>query len=228
MVCLAFDTAGPYCSAAIARSTRGAPEILARASERIGRGHAEHLPQMVDEVLDAAAVGYADLTQIAVTTGPGSFTGVRIGIAFARGLALARDIPAIGIGSLEAIAAPLAATREGTVAALLDAKRGEVFALVTDMASGAALIEAQALSIDDLVLRLSHMRAPIVMTGVGAPIVAGALAEPKPRIVGTAEAPDIADVIALADRAEHVAPPLPIYARPADAKPQADKAVPRR
>lgn len=227
MFLLALDTAGPDCSAAIAYDVAGEPKILGSVEERIGRGHAERLPGMVDEVLSAARISYGGLARIGVTTGPGSFTGVRIGIAFARGLALALDIPVIGIGSLEALAYPLAQRREGTVVAVLDAKRDEYYAMATDMASGAVLIEAEAMRVEDLVLRLSHARPPVLLTGAGAPFAARAFAAPRPEITGAAEAPAIADVAALAIRAKEGAPPTPLYARPADAKPQHHKAVAR-
>ena len=102
MLLLAIDTAGPDCAVALARSGAGGAEILVRASERIGRGHAERLMPMIEAALRrSASVDFADLDRIAVTTGPGSFTGVRVGIAAARGLALALDIPAVGVGSLD-------------------------------------------------------------------------------------------------------------------------------
>lgn len=211
---------------AVARMGPTGPEILARKEERIGRGHAERLPAMVDEVLETAGAGYADLSRIAVTTGPGSFTGVRIGIAYARGLALALDIPAVGVGSLDALAFPHTHSGEGTVVAVLDAKRGEVYARLCDKESGAALAEPEALSVEELALKLSHAGQPIMLTGGGAPLVAAAL-KLKHQIAGTAEAPDIADVVALALKAEAGGPPLPLYARPADAKPQLNKAVAR-
>jgi len=227
MLLLAFDTAGPNCAVAVARSGRTGPQILARAEEHIGRGHAELLPTMVDAALASAKVGYADLGRIAVTTGPGSFTGVRVGIAFARGLALALGVPAIGVGSLDALAFPLERSGEGTIAAVLDAKRGEVYGLVRDIASGATRLEAVALPIEDLALRLSRARRPIMLTGAGARLLAEAVGEPQAAIAGKAAAPDIADVVALALDAGECGPPLPLYARAADAKPQLDKAVAR-
>jgi tRNA threonylcarbamoyladenosine biosynthesis protein TsaB len=227
MLLLALDTAGPNCAVAVARAGVDGPDILARASERLGRGHAERLKPMVDAALAAAKAGYADLDRIAVTTGPGSFTGVRVGIAFARGLALALDIPAIGVGSLDALARPLARAGEGTVAAVLDAKRGEVYALIRDAASGAALVDSEAVRVEDLVLRLSHVRRPIVLTGAGAPLVAELLPQSEATVAATAEAPDITDVVELALAGSASGPPLPHYARSADAKPQADKAVAR-
>jgi tRNA threonylcarbamoyladenosine biosynthesis protein TsaB len=227
MLLLAFDTAGPNCAVAVARAGSGGPYILTRAEDHISRGHAERLPPMVEAALATAKADYADLDRIAVTTGPGSFTGVRVGIAFARGLALALDIPAIGIGSLDALAFPLARSGEGTVAALLDAKRGEVYALVRDIASGATLVDAEALSVEELALRLSHARRPFTLTGAGAQLVVDALGGPHVTIAGEAEAPDIADVVALAFDAETYGPPRPVYARAADARPQLDKAVAR-
>jgi tRNA threonylcarbamoyladenosine biosynthesis protein TsaB len=228
MLLLAFDTAGPNCAVAVARSGRTGLQILVRAEEHIGRGHAELLPTMVDAALASAKVGYADLGRIAVTTGPGSFTGVRVGIAFARGLALALGVPAIGVGSLDALAFPLERSGgEGTIAAVLDAKRGEVYGLVRDIASGATRLEAVALPIEDLALRLSRARRPIMLTGAGARLLAEAVGEPQAAIAGKAAAPDIADVVALALDAGECGPPLPLYARAADAKPQLDKAVAR-
>jgi tRNA threonylcarbamoyladenosine biosynthesis protein TsaB len=227
MLLLALDTAGPNCAVAVARLGPGGAAILARADERLGRGHAERLPPMVDETLAAAGVTYADLERIAVTTGPGSFTGVRVGIAFARGLALALDIPVVGIGTLHALAHSLGARREGTLAAVLDAKRGEVFALVQDIASDGILAEPEAIVVEELAARLQHARPPIVLTGSGAPLVARALAADA-EIAGTAEAPDIADVVALAFEAAEAGSPLPLYARAADAKPQLGKAVARQ
>jgi tRNA threonylcarbamoyladenosine biosynthesis protein TsaB len=224
---LAFDTAGPNCAVAVARAGADGVDILARASEQLGRGHAERLQPMVGAALAAAKAGYTDLDRMAVTTGPGSFTGVRVGVAFARGLALALDIPAIGVGSLDALARPLTRGGEGTVAAVLDAKRGEVYALVRDTASGAALVDSEAVRVEELMLRLSHARRPLALTGAGAPIMAELLPEGEATVAATAEAPDIADVVALALTGPASGPPLPHYARRADAKPQTDKAVAR-
>ena len=223
---LALDTAGPNCAVALARDGDGA-HLLAARQERIGRGHAERLPVMVADVLAEAGVAYADLDRVAVTTGPGSFTGVRIGIAFARGLGLALDVPVVGVGSLHALMRPLTGVREGTAIAALDAKRGEVFVLARDLGAGADLIEAEALSIDELARRLDQVRDPIVATGAGAPLLAAQLGEARVDIVAEAEAPDIADVAALAMDDGAARPPKPLYARAPDAKPQRGKTVAR-
>lgn len=225
---LALDTAGPSCAAAVARAEGEAAHILARASERIGRGHAERLMPMIESVLAAAGIGFADLGRIAVATGPGSFTGVRVGVAAARGLALALGIPAVGVGSLTALARPIVGTeRAGTAVVALDARRDDVWLLATDLATGAQVIPACAASLATLTARLAALPRPLVLTGAGAPLVADRLKGADFRVAGTDETPDIADIAALGLRAEQGGPPLPVYARGADAKPQLGKSVAR-
>ena len=100
MLILALDTALAACSVAL----WGEGRILAHKSEDMARGHSERLIPMVLEVMHEAGVGFAAVTQIAATVGPGSFTGVRIALAAARGLALARHVPLIGVTTLEVVA----------------------------------------------------------------------------------------------------------------------------
>lgn len=229
MLLLAIDTAGPACAVALARAGEGGPEILARIEERIGRGHAERLMPMIEEALGAAQKSFDELGRIAVTVGPGSFTGVRVGVAAARGLALALGIPAVGVGSLNAIALPVTRMHhEGTVLAALDAKRGEVYALAQDLSHGAVTFEATSVPIGDLATRFKPLARPLVLVGAGAAIVANAVGSEGTSIFGEADVPDIADVAALGFRADAASPPAPLYARGADAKPQADKALARR
>jgi tRNA threonylcarbamoyladenosine biosynthesis protein TsaB len=91
--------------------------------------HAGKLLVLVEEALDAAGAGWDDIDRIAVGVGPGSFTGLRLGIATARGLAQARDIPLVGVSSLAALAAAAKGDSPPYVVAVIDARRGEVFAL---------------------------------------------------------------------------------------------------
>ena len=99
---LAIDTSGGQCALAVLGSGRKATRI-----EVMDRGHAEALFPMIDAVLEECGASHSDLTKIAVCTGPGSFTGLRAGIAAARGLALGRGVPAVGITRFEALAAAM-------------------------------------------------------------------------------------------------------------------------
>jgi tRNA threonylcarbamoyladenosine biosynthesis protein TsaB len=227
---LVIDTAGPACAVALARAPLdGEPKILARIEERIGRGHAERLMPMIEEALRDAKASFDQLERIAVTVGPGSFTGVRIGIAAARGLALALDIPAVGVGSLQALAMPVARNqRTGTVVAALDAKRGEVYALAQDLSNRAVILQPTSIPVAELPERLAALARPLVLVGGGAPIVAAAIASAGVTVLSDADVPDIADVAVLGLSSDAKNPPAPLYARGADAKPQADKILARR
>lgn len=119
MVVLGLDTTGAYCTAALVDGQ----EILSEKSENIGRGHAERLAPMVQEVLDAAQLKPSDIERIGVCTGPGSFTGLRVALAFAKGFALPRKLPVIGVSALEALAAQAGKAR---TLSLIDVRRGEV------------------------------------------------------------------------------------------------------
>jgi tRNA threonylcarbamoyladenosine biosynthesis protein TsaB len=122
---LGLDSAGAACSAALWRN--GAPGP--RRFEVMARGQSERLVPMIEEVMAEAGLDYPALDAFAVTRGPGAFTGVRIGLAAARGLALACGRPVVGLSSFEAVAAALpdAAFRDRTVAVVIDSKRAEAF-----------------------------------------------------------------------------------------------------
>lgn len=122
MITLAFDTTGPWCSCAIVTPAR----ILAESSLKIGRGHAERLAPMTDSVLKRANVTAGNIDRIAVCTGPGSFTGLRVALAFARGFALPRKIPVIGLSALRVLAAEADPEHTRKIVSVIDAKRGEV------------------------------------------------------------------------------------------------------
>ena len=228
MLLLAFDTAGPYCAVALARGSRYDVEILAQSSERIVRGHAERIVPMIEAALEQTRVRFGEFDRIAVTTGPGSFTGVRVGVATARGLGLAIGIPVVGVGSLEALALDATQShRHGTVVALLDGRRGEIYAFAQDIASGEILQEAAVFRSGDLAERLASFAEPLILTGAGAALAAGALKESGVEIIGAAEAPEIASVAEIGLRSGSAGPPVPHYLRGADAKPQTGWAVAR-
>jgi tRNA threonylcarbamoyladenosine biosynthesis protein TsaB len=138
-VILGLDTATP--STAVAVWAPAGPAVERRDDPEPGQrpGHAGRVLVLVEEALKAAGAGWDDIERIAVGVGPGGFTGLRLGIATARGLAQARDLPLVGVSSLEALAAPhkgsdplVARAHKGSdplvVAAVIDARRGEVFA----------------------------------------------------------------------------------------------------
>src|SRR5690348_3110585 len=123
---LAIDTALEVCAAAVLDTAHGA--ILARESIAMTRGHAEALMPMIARVMAASGGTFDALDRIAVTVGPGSFTGLRVGIAAARGLALAAKRPAVGLTTLSAYAAPIVG-RSGTapVISAIDARHDHVY-----------------------------------------------------------------------------------------------------
>jgi tRNA threonylcarbamoyladenosine biosynthesis protein TsaB len=219
---LAIDCSARFC--AVALYDAGGDRILASASPDIGRGHAEQLPAVLQSVLADAGADLSRVGRIGVTIGPGSFAGIRVGVAFARGLALALDIPAVGVGSLEAIAIPAARQNARTTMAVLDARRDHVWVILVD-ADGALIEPAGELSPEAAAaLALEHSCA---ITGSGAVLLAGINPALAPGIVGDSVAPKIEDVARLAAGLDPALNPAePRYLRDADAKPQAGFVLP--
>ena len=227
MICLAIDTAGPVCAAALADSD-ALPPLLASESERIGRGHAERLIPMIGELLGKAGVGYPDIGLIAVTTGPGSFTGVRIGISAARGLALALGIGARGISVLDVLCRQVRSDGGGTVAAVLDAGHGDVFVQAVTGTPPETVLPAARLPLPQAVDALPGPGKPVTLIGSAAPAVMAEAGDPD--TWSRAGTPDHVDIGLLAEMAlagAGASPPRPLYMRPPDAKPQTGKAVAR-
>ncbi len=122
MIVLALDTTGPWCSAALVNEAR----ILAHKSEKIGRGHAERLAPMVGGIMENAQIKASDINRISVCTGPGSFTGLRVALAFAKGFALPHKIPVIGLSALEVLAAQIDPSQDKRVVSIMDVRRKEL------------------------------------------------------------------------------------------------------
>jgi len=123
LLCLGIDTTGANCSAALVDEGR----IHAYARREINRGHEQVLGPMVEELFNSASVTANDLSKISVCVGPGSFTGLRVGLSFAKGLALPWGIPVVGVSGLEAWARRADPAGETTVIACADVRRGELF-----------------------------------------------------------------------------------------------------
>lgn len=123
-------------------------KFLASISKEIGRGHAEHLPSVIQGILDQSGLSFDQITNLAVTIGPGSFAGIRVGISYCRALALALNIPATGVSSLNAMAFGVSSQQKKDTIAVLDARRGEVY-LSAASPSGAMLFKPQAMSYEN-------------------------------------------------------------------------------
>jgi tRNA threonylcarbamoyladenosine biosynthesis protein TsaB len=206
MIILALDTCLAACSAAILDQGR----VLAARSEPMARGHQERLAPMVAEIMAEAGLAFSDLDRIGVTLGPGSFTGLRVGLAFAKGLGAALSIPVVGVGVLEA----LAADQRGLAFAVMDAKRGQIYLQAFD--AGKPLMAPDALDLGTAAARLAELAGgrPTTLVGPGAPLLADVLADA--RIL----TPDHADpvVVARLAAARAPVPPRPLYLRAPDAK----------
>lgn len=228
---LALDTTLGACSAAIARRENGVA-VVTGAFELRAREHAEVLLPMIGRVLDEAALTYQDMSAIAVTVGPGSFTGVRVGVAAARGLALSLNIPLIALTSLEVMARQALGQLDkapGTLAVSVDARRAEVYIALFD-GSGNTLREPEALS-PQMAAQSLPASASVVAVGSGASLLAEAARNASRDIEAALPnlQPDarVAAEIAL-QREPAKGPVSPLYLRPPDAKPQSGKAIAHR
>jgi tRNA threonylcarbamoyladenosine biosynthesis protein TsaB len=225
---LAIDTALAACSAAVLDTEYGGG-VLASDSLSMARGHAEALMPLIYHVMQRADVAFADLDRVAVTTGPGSFTGLRVGISAARGIALATDKPAVGVSTLTAYAAPLLADDETTpVIAAIDARHGHVYLQVFGP-GGRVLVSPRLAPLSEAVRAASD--APCRIIGSAAQSVADSLPRGAalPLLVDVREAPDIVWVARMgAVLPEGQSPPKPQYLRAPDAQPQNAAQLPRR
>lgn len=216
---LAIDTALPAVSACVLSEDQEQP--LASETLPMVRGHAEALVPLLQRVVDASDGGFSALDLVAVTVGPGSFTGIRVGIAAARGIGLARSIPVRGVSTLAAFAAGFIKNNsQEVVAASIDAKHGQVY-IQAFAPDGRTLISPRAMPIRDAIRALGS--GPIKLVGSGAPLMAieawsmGLRAEVASEYVS----PDIALVARLALLANPATSPArPMYLRPITAKPQ--------
>lgn len=211
MIVLAIDTAGIDCSAALFDSSAG--KLLSAVSEEIGKGHAERLMAVIDQALDEAGVDLHAIGKIAVVIGPGSFTGIRVGVAAARGLALSLGLECVGVSTLETLAASHLATApsSGPVLVAMDAKREEIYAQAF-AADGSALNEPAALSAEELDRLAASLSAELTGSWVSK----------------TGDRFDIGKVAMIgASKDAAGTRPKPLYLRGPDAKPQLGFALAR-
>lgn len=222
---LAVDTAGKACSAAL--MSRG--EIKAEFYAYLAQTHARHLMRLIDSVLEAAGIGTDEIEAFGVTTGPGSFTGLRIGIATVKGMALAHEKPAAGVSCLSVLAYPFR-FEERLICPVIDARKGEVYAAVYRTGQN-ALAEVRPAFVcppDELAEKIMEMEEPCLFAGSGAALYRDYIAR---RLgPGACFAPDSANHIragAVAEMAysrlirgkgESVFDLIPFYVRKSDAE----------
>jgi tRNA threonylcarbamoyl adenosine modification protein YeaZ len=205
---LAIDTALEACAAAVLDTELGA--ITAHESLTMARGHAEALIPLIARVTEKAKLNFTALDRVAVTTGPGSFTGLRVGISAARGIALAAGKPAIGLSTLAAYAAPLIAADDTLpVVVAIDARHDHVYLQV--FGPGGRTIVTP---------RLASLRDALRAAPAG---------ERAPSSIDARRAPDVDWVARLGAAAtETGAAPKPLYLRAPDAQPQDAARLARR
>jgi tRNA threonylcarbamoyladenosine biosynthesis protein TsaB len=220
MLILAIDTALDACAACILDTDAG--ELIAQESQAMKRGHAEALMPLIGRVMKASGIGFASLGRIAVTTGPGSFTGLRVGLSAARGIALASGKPAVGLTTLAAYAAPVVSQDAGhPVMSAVDARHDHVyFQLVSG--DGGALIPPRVAPIEEA-LAASRFGAPHLVGNAAKVLADRWPADAPPFQVDDQPAPDIAWLAWLGAAVDpDIAPARPYYLRAPDAKPQKD------
>ena len=220
MLILAIDTALDACAAAVLDTDRN--KVIAQESQAMKRGHAEALMPLVARVMKESGIAFAALDRIAATTGPGSFTGLRVGLSAARGIALAANKPVVGITTLTAYAAPHVSDHgEHPIIAAIDARHDHVYLQIVT-GHGEPLVTPRVAPVEEA-FAASRFGAPYLVGNA-----ANMLAERWPKDVAapvTVEqqaAPDITWVAWLAAAVDPaVAKPRPFYLRAPDAKPPA-------
>jgi tRNA threonylcarbamoyl adenosine modification protein YeaZ len=225
MILLAIDTAASLCAACVYDSAAGAE--LGREVLDIGKGHAERLIDVIEGALGQAGLAYADLDRIGVSIGPGSFTGVRVGVATARGFALALGIPAIGINTLEALAAEAQAQfPDRKILAAIDGRRGDLYCAV--YAPDGAMLAAPAAVSTAGAVALAR-RHDAALAGNGADAILAEAGDGSLFDTGLRGATaDIVFYARLAAAREATGDkPKPLYLRGADARPQSGFALAR-
>jgi tRNA threonylcarbamoyladenosine biosynthesis protein TsaB len=217
MLILAIDTALDACAAGVLDTDAG--KLIAHQSQAMKRGHAEALMPLIARVMKEPGISFATLDRIAVTTGPGSFTGLRVGLSAARGIALAAGKPVVGLTTLTAYAAPVVSQNgEQPVISAIDARHDQVYFQVVS-GDGSSLIQPRVGSVDEA-LDAARFGAPHLV-GNAAQILADRWPAdvPPPFKVDPQPAPDITWVAWLgAAVTPDTAPARPFYLRAPDAK----------
>ncbi|MGK7651478.1 tRNA (adenosine(37)-N6)-threonylcarbamoyltransferase complex dimerization subunit type 1 TsaB [Roseovarius sp. B08] len=201
---LSFDTSGPWLEVCLLSGQ----EVLSEHAVEMAKGQAEALFPALEEVLSAAGVAWAELDAIGVGTGPGNFTGIRISVSAARGLALALDIPAVGVSILEAAAFG----QDGPVLATRDAPLGQVYVQGFGTRSPVAPALVTVDAIDPVLGEPGLVCVGAAAKAVAERIGAEAVAQKHPTAAAIAR-------IAVQRLGGEIVAPAPLYLKPADAAP---------
>ena len=213
---LAIDSATTGCSVCIWRDGK----VLGAAAKVMARGQAQELMPMVDQALASAKVEPTDINVVAVTRGPGAFTGLRIGLATARGFALALDVPCVGVTTLEAVAAAVKDADDRAVLVCVESKREDMYVqlFTNDLAPVTEPLACNA----DALKALFEAGARVMLAGDAAERALEMLSSADiDATLSTADPlPDAAVVAEIAAPRVHdvVGSPEPLYLRPPDAK----------
>ncbi len=180
MLTLAFETSAKAASAALTEDSR----LLGESYLNTGLTHSQTLLVMAQDLLKQCGKTPADVTALAVAAGPGSFTGVRIGVAAAKGFAWGRQLPCYGVSTLEAMAVSLGAY-EGTVCACMDARRSQVYnaLFAAEKGNPRRITQDRALSLEALKEELKALSGPIFLVGDGSPLTYRTLSGEVPALV---------------------------------------------
>ena len=165
MLILAFETSAKACSAALHDGTK----LLGESYQNTGLTHSQTLMTMAEDLMKVCGKSVGDVTHLAVAAGPGSFTGVRIGVAAAKGFAWGAELPVYGVSTLESMALSLGAF-EGHVCACMDARRNQVYNAVFRAGSGRLerVSEDRAIALAELKQELAQISGPVWLVGDGA------------------------------------------------------------
>lgn len=223
---LALDTALGQCAAGVIETEVAEP--LAVETAELEGGHAEALLPMLDRVIGRVPGGFRAVERVAVTVGPGSFTGLRVGIAAARAVGLALKVPVVGVTTLSALMAPLMTpVRYRLIVAAIDARGGRVYAQAI-APNGRAIISPSVVTIRDVVRALGSSGVTVV--GSGGPAIASEAwtVGIDVKVDGAGPLPDLGWVARLGAAAEPAqALPKPFYLASPGARPQDAARLPR-
>lgn len=211
MIALGLDTTGAWCTAALVNGAK----VLASTSERLGRGHAERLAPMVKELLSEADIKPSEIDHIGICTGPGSFTGLRVALAFGKGFALPHKIPVVGLSALNVLAAQADPERKHRIVSVMDVRRGQLCWAGYD--KGVEISAPQTQSVDDAISAIKAFGYDELVGDGG-----GFLDEDSAHKI--VSGPVLAWLAS--ERSPQTSPAMALYSRPPDAKLPGGKSLP--